>query len=323
MRQTVGRLLHRGDDDSGSHQYTFLHGGRDRACPGFRPREAFPDFVRSVLARHGIGHRPTIFWVYPTNDVLPGGHRRARPRRRRGRCRRRQPHLARRGLRARTTRRFERNYGDVLARSDLVLANCEPVAEAHAGFAPEVHVVPNGCELPSRRAARPVPGSCERLSGPIIGYVGNLSQRLDIPLLERSPGPTRRGSSCSSARPTSTGRSFGSTGSRTCTSWASSPTTRRCGSCEHFDVALIPHRRQRHDAVDEPAQGLRLLRGGRPGGVDARRQPRRARRPDHVAEGPTEFAAAIEDALRAGRREPDLDALRPHSWERRIEQVIG
>jgi hypothetical protein len=41
-----------------------------------------------------------------------------------------------------------------------------------------------------------------------------------------------------------------------------------------------------------------------------------------IAQGPAEFGAAIESALRAGRREPDLDALRQHSWERRIEQVI-
>ena len=41
-----------------------------------------------------------------------------------------------------------------------------------------------------------------------------------------------------------------------------------------------------------------------------------------IARDPDEFSAAIESALRVGRGEPDLDVLRPHSWERRIEQVI-
>jgi hypothetical protein len=46
---------------------------------------------------------------------------------------------------------IERNYRDILSRSDVVLANCAPAAERMAEFADEVHVVPNGCEAPDGR----------------------------------------------------------------------------------------------------------------------------------------------------------------------------
>src|SRR5207253_223873 len=78
----------------------------------------------------------------------------------------------------------QRNYRDVLARSDVVIANCEPVAQAMRAFAPDVHVVANACELPSAIPAHPRPAELDGLRGPIIGYCGNLSDRVDIDLLD-------------------------------------------------------------------------------------------------------------------------------------------
>jgi hypothetical protein len=42
-----------------------------------------------------------------------------------------------------------------------------------------------------------------------------------------------------------------------------------------------------------------------------------------VAKGVDDFVTAIEDALATGRVEPDLSALAPHSWDRRVEQVLA
>ena len=66
----------------------------------------------------------------------------------------------------------------------MVIANCEPVAETMGRLAPEVHVVPNGCELPADLPTGPCPPDLAELGRPVIGYVGNLSSRLDIPLIE-------------------------------------------------------------------------------------------------------------------------------------------
>src|SRR5690606_11266718 len=81
--------------------------------------------------------------------------------------------------------RIEENYRAVLARSDVAIANCEPVAEAMRTFVDdEIHVVPNGLELPGEQAPAPRPRFLKGLQGPIIGYVGNLSSPLDLGLIE-------------------------------------------------------------------------------------------------------------------------------------------
>ena len=36
-----------------------------------RTRSEYPDYVASVLAKHGVGKRLTVFWVYPTNEYFP------------------------------------------------------------------------------------------------------------------------------------------------------------------------------------------------------------------------------------------------------------
>jgi hypothetical protein len=41
-----------------------------------------------------------------------------------------------------------------------------------------------------------------------------------------------------------------------------------------------------------------------------------------VAEGPDAFVAAIEDALRSGRRAPDAELLRTSSWPARTDAVM-
>jgi glycosyltransferase involved in cell wall biosynthesis len=322
-RQTVDRLLHRRDGDN-VHHYTFVHRG-PTPLPGLRPREDFPDFVRSALTRHGIGPRPTIFWVYPTNDVLPDVIDAVEP----------DVVVAdvvddHRTFHARDSAyfdvtehdAFEQNYRDVLARSDLVIANCEPVAEAMRAFAPDVHVVSNGLELERPVDTVPRPRELRRLSGPIIGYIGNLSQRLDIPLLRTLARHNR-------------GWQFVMVGSahgnRSVLQLRKEPNVHFVGVkpydealqfLQHFDVALIPHVDNDMTRSMNPLKAFVYCASGVP--VVSTPVANLGELADliTIAQGPAEFGTAIESALRAGRREPDLDALRQHSWERRIEQVI-
>ncbi|MGH8977233.1 MAG: glycosyltransferase, partial [Acidimicrobiia bacterium] len=146
VRQTMSRLLHRRDSDQTRYR-TFLHGGRLTRRLGLPRRERYPDYVKWVLERRGIGDLPTIFWVYPTNADLPWIIDELDP----------DIVVADVVDDNRTWHDedsalydlIEQNYEDVLTRSDVVLANCEPVAESMKRFAPDVHVVPNGCELPT------------------------------------------------------------------------------------------------------------------------------------------------------------------------------
>jgi glycosyltransferase involved in cell wall biosynthesis len=72
----------------------------------------------------------------------------------------------------------------VLNVSDVVLANCEPVRSRMSWFGSDALVVPNAMEIVGGSRRRRPP-ELRRLEGPIIGYVGNLGARLDLPLLER------------------------------------------------------------------------------------------------------------------------------------------
>ena len=322
-RQTVARLLHRRDSDN-VRSHTFVHRG-SAPIPGLRPRSGFPDFVKSTLARHGIGKRPTILWVYPTNDVLPDVIDAIAP----------DIVVAdvvddHRTFHAKDSPYydisehddFEQNYRDVLGRSDLVLANCDPVAEAMWAFAPRVHVVANGLELGQRVEATARPRELRRLSGPIIGYIGNLSQRIDIPLLRTLARDNRAWQfvMVGSAH-----------GNRSILRLSQEPNVHFVGVkpydealrfLRHFDVALIPHVDNEMTRSMNPLKAFVYCANGVP--VVSTPVANVAELSDliTIARDPVEFSAAIEGALRHGRREPDPETLRPHSWERRVEQVI-
>lgn len=318
-RQTLDRLLHRSDRD-GVVRRTFLHGGRWSRRLGLRSRDAYPDYVASVLRRHGVGERLTVFWVYPTNDDLPrlidawspdlvvadvvDDNRTWHP-----------PDSARR-------RRIERNYREVLARSDVVLANCEPVAVAMAEHGREVHLVPNGCELPDGPRAQ-APPELRELDGPVIGYVGNLSDRIDIELLD----------DLARARP---GWQFVLVGSahrdqsvlrldrhENVHFMGVRPYVEAKRFVDHFDVALIAHVDNEMTRSMNPLKAYVYAAAGVPvvstpiANIDGLGDL------ITVAKGLDDFVAAIEDALVTGRAEPDLTALAPHAWDRRVEQVLA
>jgi hypothetical protein len=149
--------------------------------------ERFGAFVAEVLAARGVGagDRPTVFLVYPTNRHLAALIDRFRP----------TVVVADVVDDNRTWypagsaqyRALTANYQQVLQRSDVVLANCTGVADAIGELRADVEVVPNACEPPG---AHGEPTTAERpdelaaLDGPVIGYAGNLSSRIDVGLLE-------------------------------------------------------------------------------------------------------------------------------------------
>ena len=81
-------------------------------------------------------------------------------------------------------RQLETSYKTTLGAADLVFANCESLAETMQSYASKkVHVVPNGAERFDRFPDAPVPDSLKDIKGPIVGYVGNLRDRIDWTLL--------------------------------------------------------------------------------------------------------------------------------------------
>jgi glycosyltransferase involved in cell wall biosynthesis len=319
VQQTVRRVAKRLDTPR-VHYHTFIHAGPKTARIGLRPRARYVDYVKGVLERHGFGDGPTVLWGFPTNEDLPllidaidpdvvvtdvvDDHRT----------------FAERGSPRHAE--FERNYREVIARSDVVLANCEPVAESMREFTSTVHVVPNGLELPNGR--RPVrPRELRALDGPIIGYAGNLSQRLDVDLLE----------ALVDARPEWQFVFVGSAHhDKTVLRLSSSPNVcfvgpRRydeaLGFIHHFDVALIPHVDNEMTRSMSPLKAFVYCAAGVP--VVSTPIANLGDLADMIAiaRDPETFLGAIEAALRSERPAPDVDALRAHSWDARIEQALA
>jgi glycosyltransferase involved in cell wall biosynthesis len=276
--------------------------------------------VRSVLRREGIGQQPLMVWVYPTSSFFPDV------------CDVLDPDIVvadivddNRAWYTPGTPAYDRlseNYADVLARSDVVLANCESVAASMRTFAPRVEVLPNACELPDGAPLGARPPELRGLQGPVIGYAGNLSDRIDIDLLEQLVRARRDWSFVF----------IGSTHlDRTALQLEREPNVRFIGTMpygeaqaviRHFDVALIPHRDNDMTRSMNPLKAYVYASLGVPIVSTPVANLEELQDFITVAEGPDESVAAIEAALRSGRRVPEREALAPHSWQVRVERVL-
>lgn len=80
--------------------------------------------------------------------------------------------------------RVQAAYEQTLQRADLVLTNAEGNRARFTELHPNIHVVPNGAELDLLQNNRPLPDFMRDRNPPIIGYCGNLRDRIDWPLIE-------------------------------------------------------------------------------------------------------------------------------------------
>ena len=177
----AARFLEAQDDDR-VYRRSFVFGNPGQTLFG-RPlpaREDFAETVQGWLAALGMTDN-LLAWVCPV--VLPF------------------PHLQRRlgfsfvvtdviddqrkwPMRSTYRAAVEACYRDTFAVTDLAFANCAPVAEWVSEAVGDVTLVPNGIAAPPPDVDTwSVPAALARLSRPIIGYAGNLTQRIDWPLL--------------------------------------------------------------------------------------------------------------------------------------------
>jgi hypothetical protein len=330
--QTVARVLHLRDRKTVKYR-TCIVAGRWTAKLGLRRPDAHVQYVETTMRRYGFGARPTVVLAYPTNDDLPSLIDVIAPDlvvadvvddARTWHAATSQHYRQWNAEGSPEYDRIDLNYEEVLARSDVVLANCAPVAESMREFAPTVHVVPNACDLsplPLRVRGRH-PRELRGLQGPIVGYVGNLSSRIDIDLVE----------AVARARP---GWQYVFVGSAHIDrdilrldalanvhflgvkSYA-----RTRALVRHFDVGIVPHLANEMTRAMNPLKAYVYCAEGVPVVSTPIDNLGELRELVAVADGPDQFVSAIEDALRAGRRAPDGDRLRPYSWEARVEQIM-
>jgi glycosyltransferase involved in cell wall biosynthesis len=318
LRQTLGRLVRRGRG-SGIHRHTYLYAGRRTRRLGLPRRDEYVTHVRSVLERHRIGARPTVLWVYPSNFDFPAIADALDP----------DIIVADVVDDSRTWHpegsvdrdRVDRNHEEILRRADLVLANCEAVAESMRRFVSDVHVVPNGCDLTVAPSTVRRPAVLRRIPGPIIGYAGNLSSRLDLALLE----------TVVAARPQWSFVFIGSTHlDRQILRLDEHPNVHFLGVhpyeeakrlIEHFDVGLIPHVDDEMTRSMNPLKAFVYAAAGVPVVSTPVANLEDLGEIITVASGPDQFIEAIEAALERGRTSDRL-ALAPHRWSERVEDVL-
>lgn len=321
LAQTVRRLLHRADHGAIHHRTYVYAAGRGSRALRLPPGDRFPDYVQSVLQREGLGRRPLMVWVYPTNTMAPAIVDALRP----------DVVVAdvvddnRTWYEPDTAgfQRVERNYAEVLARSDVVLANCEPVATSMRAFTSRVHVVPNACEPPEPAAPSTRPRQLSGLRGPVIGYAGNLSDRIDIPLLRHIVRARRDWNLVL----------MGSAHlDRAALALADEPNVRFLGAqpyerarqvIRHFDVGLIPHLDNEMTRSMNPLKAYVYCSLGVPVVSTPVANIDELAELISVADDPRAFVAAIEAAIAAGPRPLDDAVLRPHSWETRVDAVLA
>ena len=329
LRQTLQRVAGLKRDPKVVYR-TFLHAAASEKGNGspFRllpPRDEYLGYVADVLGSEGLGERPMVFWVYPRNfdfpaiadsfrpdlivaDVMDDHRTWVQPE-------------------SRYHAQLTENYRDILGRSDLVITNCEPLREVMSAYAHQIHVVPNACELPDPdERTQAVPRELRRLRGPLIGYVGNMSSRIDVALLDE----------VARSRPEWELVMIGSAHlSRDVLRLQELPNVHFLGVKPYpqvtryiraFDVAMIPHvedemtrtmnplkafvySSQNVPVVSTQVANLPELEGFLTVATDAR-----------------DFIEKIETALRGGRRngltEAQTALLAKHSWNARVSEVL-
>lgn len=183
--QTVSRILGLKKSPKIKY-YTFVYSSdkpNRRFARRLMPKKSeYLSYIKNVLERHKIWDQRTIFWVCPKNfdfpkivsvfnpdlilaDVIDD-------------------HRAWYENNIPEVNRLTENYREILGLSDIVLTNCQNVKNSMSAFSNNIHVVPNACELPEFNVKYNLPGDLKKINRPIIGYVGNLSSRIDISLLE-------------------------------------------------------------------------------------------------------------------------------------------
>ena len=328
LRQTLRRKLGRENREKIRFDtFVFVTG---RSVPPWLkhvlPSEkGYIDYLERRLRRHGVGRRRTVFWVCPNDfhfaaveerhgadlviaDVIDDQRKWPIP--------------------PRYRERLDRNYAEVLARSDLVLANCRTVVESMKPFSDNIHLVPNAVEILEGARAWPKPRELARMDGPIVGYVGNLDIiRIDLDLLK----------AVASARPDWNLVFIGSLHKgkeireldqfRNVHFLGVRVYDQALRYIRHFDVAMIPHLDNDLTRSMNPLKLYVYQSLHVPVVTTAIANTGDFREFMEVGRTPDEFIDRIEGCLNENRATGNPSRIRELltevSWERRVEQVLA
>lgn len=170
------------------HVHTYKHEKKIDNIEHDRPRifQQYAPYLKSIFEKENIEPKNTIFWFYPINhlesmiidqfkpdkivvDIVDD-------------------HRAWPGVSDAEKAILSDYYQDILRRADLSLANCQPLIDSLKMYAPNIRLAPNGCEVVYDTAEpvnNPMYRELKEFRGNVIGFVGNLESKIDLPLLEK------------------------------------------------------------------------------------------------------------------------------------------
>ncbi len=189
LKNTISRMLGRSHDGKvKKHAFCYLAGQK---ITGLLPQpvsrlvteaRSFRAFVERKLSEVGIDPTKAIFYNWPLNFYFPEIHDYFRPA------------LSvtdmiddQRTFYDSSSPKIEEiteNYRAIISRSDIVLANCRKLVDTVEELGGHADLVPNGVDLDDPADLAGIPQDLEAIPTPRIGYVGNLSSRIDIDLLD-------------------------------------------------------------------------------------------------------------------------------------------
>jgi glycosyltransferase involved in cell wall biosynthesis len=230
------------------------------------------------------------------------------------------------------TANYERivaNYKEIAELSDITFTNCDAMQTTMAGLASNVHLVPNAAEHPDPALEVPleVPDELATLEGPIVGYVGNLSSRIDVDLLEL----------LATSRPHWNIVLVGSAHAGHAVLRLQSQSNvsllgpRPFDTVKHyvraFDVGIIPHLNDDMTSAMHPLKAFVYCALGVPVVSTDIANLGELRPFISVAVGHEDFVAKVDaalvDGIRPLEREGAQEVLRRNSWQVRTEKVVG
>jgi glycosyltransferase involved in cell wall biosynthesis len=175
-------------DDGGIARDVFLF-SKDRSEPSRRVwnwpgEEDYAGFLRERFAELHIDPAEAVFLVYPKNEAIPDLIEQFRPRLVVADVV--DDHRTWPGVTRDQADALTEHYRRVVNRADLVIANCEEVRRSMSAFGKEVALITNACETdpPPPMRDSPQARAFGALTGPKIGYVGNMEAKVDVDLLD-------------------------------------------------------------------------------------------------------------------------------------------
>jgi teichuronic acid biosynthesis glycosyltransferase TuaH len=215
-----------------------------------------------------------------------------------------------------------------LTKAEIVVAISPVLQEKWSARRPDVTLVPNGCDAGhfATADAAPLPADVE-LEGPIAGFVGHMSERIDLSMLEAVAASGVSLLLVGPRQPTFEIAKLDALLARPNVQWVGNkPFAELPSYLRVIDVGLTPYQQSDFNHASFPLKTLEYLAAGRPAVVSDLPAHRWLQTP-HVTIATTaqDFAARTQALLAAPSRRQDGDARRAfaqqHSWAARADDI--